>query len=89
MASVQRTTAITLGGVISVHKTRVLSNLRSPAFPTNRAYLLLIMVSDSKAVSSGLAELGWLELQGRFERYSKEPGVGLRKDERLQAGLIA
>jgi hypothetical protein len=62
MASVQRITAMTLGGVISVHKTRVLGILRSPEFPANRAYLLLIVVSDSKAVSSGLSELGWLEL---------------------------
>jgi hypothetical protein len=48
MASVQRTNAMILGGVISVHKTRVLWILRSPAFPTNRAYLLLIVVSDSR-----------------------------------------
>jgi hypothetical protein len=61
MASVQRTTAMTLRGVISVHKTRVLWILGSPDFPTNRAYLLLFVVSDSKAVSSGLKELGWLE----------------------------
>jgi hypothetical protein len=71
MASVKRTTAMTLGGVISLHKTRVLRILRSPAFPANRAYLLLIVVSDSKAVSSGLSELGWLELQEMFVRYSK------------------
>jgi hypothetical protein len=62
MASVQGTTTMTLGGVISVHKVRVLGILRPPAFPTNRAYLLLIVVSDSKAVSGGLSELGWLEL---------------------------
>jgi hypothetical protein len=62
MASVQRITAMTLSGVISVHETRVLWMFRAPAFPTNRAYLLLIVVSDSKAVSSGLSELGWLEL---------------------------
>jgi hypothetical protein len=62
MAPVQGTTTKTLGGVISVHKARVLRILRPPAFQTNRAYLLLIVVSDSKAVSGGLSELGWLEL---------------------------
>jgi hypothetical protein len=62
MASVQGTTTITLGGVISVHIARVLGILRPPTFPTNRAYLPLIVVSDSKAVSDGLSELGWLEL---------------------------
>jgi hypothetical protein len=34
-ASVHRTTAMALGGAISVHKTRVLEILRSPEFPTN------------------------------------------------------
>jgi hypothetical protein len=62
MVSVQRTTTMTLGGVIAVHKTRFLWILRSPAFPTNLSYLLLIEVSDSNALSSGLSELGWLEL---------------------------
>jgi hypothetical protein len=62
MSSVQRTTAMTLGVVISVHKSRALGILRPPAFPTNRAYLLLILVSDSKAVSGGLSVLGWLKL---------------------------
>jgi hypothetical protein len=62
IVSVQGTTAMTLGGVISVHKARVLGILRPPTFPTNRAYLLLIVVSDSKAVSDGLSELGWIEL---------------------------
>jgi hypothetical protein len=64
-------------------------DLEFAAFPTNRGYLLRIVVSGSKAVSSGLSDLGWLELQGRFVRYSKEPGVVMRKGERLQAGLIA
>jgi hypothetical protein len=44
MASVEGTTTMTLGGVISVHKARVLGILRPPTFPTNRAYLLLIVV---------------------------------------------
>jgi hypothetical protein len=63
MASVQRTTVMTLGGVISVHKTRVLWILRSPAFPTNRTCQLLIVGSDSKAVSSGLSELGIVNIK--------------------------
>jgi hypothetical protein len=62
MASVQRTTAMTLGVLFPVHKTRVLSILRPPSFATSWAYLLLIVVSDSKAMSSGLSELAWLEL---------------------------
>jgi hypothetical protein len=62
MASVQGTTTTILGGVISVHKDRILGILRPPTFPTNRAYLLLIVVSDSTAVSGDLSELGWLEL---------------------------
>jgi hypothetical protein len=53
---------MTLGGAISVHKAPVLVILRPATFPTNRAYLLHIVVSDFKAVSGGLSELGWLEL---------------------------